>query len=142
MDWPLVRDRPSPNVRALLFSFRGPGSAIGALLGAGAGYVASGGNGFYAGLALGAGVVLGDVVDRLLVARGLASPAWLAWIGRRIRFVLGALALTLGIFLLVSFVLTRQPIVLAGALIAGAAGALLIGMKARAPRPTEGSRHK
>ncbi len=130
MDWPLEGGRLSPNVRVSLFTFRGPGSAIGALLGAGIGYIASGRNGFYAGLAIGAGAILGDLADRLLVARGLASPARLAWIGRGIRSVLGAICLILAIFLLVAFVLTRQPIVLAGALIAGAGGAMLLTMKA------------
>jgi hypothetical protein len=129
--------RPAATGRARLFTFRGPGSALGGLLGAGAGYLASGRNGFYAGLALAAGVILGDVTDRLLVGRGVA-PGTLARTGRWIRSGLGVLLFALAAFLLVAFAATRQMIVLMGALVAAAAGAMLIELR---PRTEPGRRN-
>ena len=89
----------------------------------------SGGTGFLVGLAIGAGWIVGDLADRLLVARGAASPAALERLGRWTWAVLGAAVLGLGLFLLVAFFLTGQPIVLVGALVAVLGGALLLKMQ-------------
>jgi hypothetical protein len=125
MDWPVERARPaSGGLR--LFTFRGPCSSGGALLGALLAWFGSGGRGFFVGLAIGAGLILGDVADRQIAARGLAAPDALVRLGGRIRSGLGAILLGLGIFLAVSFGLTGLPIVLAGALIAVGSGALLL----------------
>jgi len=96
------------------------------MVGAAAGWILSGGRGFFVGLAMAAGWVLGDLADRRLVASGRASPETLARAGQWVRRFLGGAMLGLSLFLLVSFALTGQPIVLVGALIATVGGVLML----------------
>jgi hypothetical protein len=118
---PEVHDR-----RPGLLPFHGPSSLTGFVVGAVVGRLLAGRNGVAVGLGMVVGGVLGDLTDRILIARGSASAASLARAGRRIRSVAGVVGLGLTAVVLVALIATGEPVFVFLALCAGLFSGLLL----------------
>jgi hypothetical protein len=109
-----------------LLPFQGPSSLAGFVLGAVIGRWLAGRNGIAVGLGMAAGGVLGDLTDRILVARGRVTAETLLRAGRRIRSTAGLLGIGLTIAVLVALLVTGELVFLVLGLCAGVFSALLL----------------